>query len=313
MTTSGSIDFSISRDDLIEESLMRLGVLPEGGAPTSDQLTDHSRSLNMLVKAIIARGIQLWAVDKVTLFLEQDKIKYTVGTDHIARTDNVARTTLASSASASASTISVSSATGIANTYAIGIELDDGTMQWTTVNGALSGTTVTLTTALTGAAAAGNNVYAYTAKVNALYIKSVIEVVRRDPNLTDVPISIIDRQAYHFLGSKTQESTVNQIHFQPNLTSSVITTYPESNSSVDTLEMLVKRTLEDFDAAGNTPDFPQEYYELLCWGLCEILSSVYRLPLSERAYYGARFKAAQEDAEGFDREQETSVNMSPGM
>ena len=48
----------------------------------------------------------------------------------------------------------------------IGIELDDGTIQWTTINGAPAGSTVTLTDALTDDVASGNAVYVYTAKTN---------------------------------------------------------------------------------------------------------------------------------------------------
>jgi hypothetical protein len=43
--------------------------------------------------------------------------------------------------------------TGVATTYNIGVQLDDGTFQWTTVNGAPSGSTVTLTAVLTDSAA----------------------------------------------------------------------------------------------------------------------------------------------------------------
>jgi hypothetical protein len=43
--------------------------------------------------------------------------------------------------------------TGVATTYNIGVQLDDGTFQWTTVNGAPSGFTVTLTAVLTDSAA----------------------------------------------------------------------------------------------------------------------------------------------------------------
>ena len=50
MTTSGSSDFSVSRDDIITEALQQLGVIGEGGTPSANQLTDMSRLLNMMIK-----------------------------------------------------------------------------------------------------------------------------------------------------------------------------------------------------------------------------------------------------------------------
>ena len=311
MSTSGSIDFSVSRDDIIEEALMTIGVLPEGGAPTADQLTDHARTLNIMVKAMVGRGINLWAVDKVTLFLEEDKIAYTTGTDHIALTSGVTRTALAAAAASSATTISVDSATGISTGYAVGIELDDGTVQWTTVNGAPSGTTVTLTTALTGAAAIDNVVYVYIAKVNALRIKSILDVTRKTKDLQEIPIEIIARTDYHNLPIKTATGKVNQIQFQPNLASSIISVYNEPDDETETLEMLCKRTLEDFDAAGDTPDFPQEWYEALYLGLAYRLSRKYRLSLGERNTLRDEAGFALIEAEGWDREQGTSIFVRP--
>ena len=311
MSTSGSIDFSVSRDDIIEEALMTIGVLPEGGAPTADQLTDHSRTLNIMVKAMVGRGINLWAVDKVTLFLEEDKVAYTTGTDHIALTSGVTRTALAAAAASSATTISVDSATGISTGYAIGVELDDGTVQWTTVNGAPSGTTVTLTTALTGAAAVDNIVYVYIAKVNALRIKSILDVTRKTKDLQEIPIEIIARTDYHNLPIKTTTGKVNQIQFQPNLAFSIISVYNEPDDETETLEMLCKRTLEDFDAAGDTPDFPQEWYEALYLGLAYRLSRKYRLSLGERNTLRDEAGFALIEAEGWDREQGTSIFVRP--
>ena len=61
MATSGSFDFVVNRDDLIEEALQQCGKLGDHESPTSDQLTSCSRTLNMLIKAWNAEGLKLWA------------------------------------------------------------------------------------------------------------------------------------------------------------------------------------------------------------------------------------------------------------
>lgn len=72
----------------------------------------------------------------------------------IARVD----TTLSVAAVSTDTTITVASATGISSGDNIAVLLDDGTTHFTTVNGAPSGSVVTLTAAMPGAAAIGNDV-----------------------------------------------------------------------------------------------------------------------------------------------------------
>lgn len=67
-------------------------------------------------------------------------------------------TTLSANAASDATSVTVTSATGIVSGNSIGVALDDGTVHWTYVS-SVTGTTVTLGTALYGAAASGNTVY----------------------------------------------------------------------------------------------------------------------------------------------------------
>lgn len=69
-------------------------------------------------------------------------------------------TALSVAAVATNATITLSAVTGIATGDSIAILLDDGTTHFTTVNGAPSGSVVTLTVAMPSAAAIGNNVAA---------------------------------------------------------------------------------------------------------------------------------------------------------
>lgn len=51
MATSGSTDFSVSRDDIIKRALRIIGVLAQGETPTTNQTTEAAVALNGLVKA----------------------------------------------------------------------------------------------------------------------------------------------------------------------------------------------------------------------------------------------------------------------
>jgi hypothetical protein len=80
----------------------------------------------------------------------------------ILRTNSTgAETAMRVAGVATDATIDVDSITGITNGDNIGVELDDGTMHWTTVNGAPSGTVITLTAVLPSATAIDNRVYAH--------------------------------------------------------------------------------------------------------------------------------------------------------
>jgi len=87
MSTSGSIDFIVNRDDIITEALEHMGVLAEGQSPSTEQLTSMSRTLNMMVKAWQADGLNLFTIKKLYVYLEKDKKEYRKAsstTDHIS-------------------------------------------------------------------------------------------------------------------------------------------------------------------------------------------------------------------------------------
>lgn len=71
---------------------------------------------------------------------------------------NGTSTALSANAAASAASITVSSINGFSSGDHIGVALDDATQHQTTINGAPSGSTITLTDALPSAAASGNAV-----------------------------------------------------------------------------------------------------------------------------------------------------------
>ena len=160
MTTSASTNFSVTRDNLISLACQQVGLIGEGETPSANLVTEAALLLNMLVKTRMADGMPLWALKRGYLLPFPKSSSISIG-GSVQAVSTYVTTTLATAAVSGATTISVSSATGIASTYAIGIWQDDNTVLWTTVNGAPSGTTITLTAALTDDAAAGNRVYVY--------------------------------------------------------------------------------------------------------------------------------------------------------
>jgi len=303
MATSGSIDFSVSRDDIITEALEQMGVLAEGQSPSADQLTSMARTLNMMVKAWQGEGLNLFAVQKLYVYLEKDKNEYSIGattTDHVSTEYN--RTTTSAAAAITDTTIEVSSISDMSDGDYIGIKLDDGTMQWTTINGTPSGSTVTLTVGLTDAVTSGVTVFSYTNKANRPMKIANVNVVDSIAN-SHTPVWIYSRQEYVDLPQKDSDGRVNQIYYDPQVGLGKLYVWPETDTVDNYLTLWVQRTLEDFDAASDDADFPQEWYLALSFNLAALSCTKYGVPRDVRRDIQAVAAEAKKLAESFDAEQ----------
>jgi len=306
MATSGSINLSASRDDIITEALEILGVLAEGTTPSAAQLTSCARTLNYMIKAWQADGINLFAVQQVYLFLIKNQSAYSListTTDHY--TASFVETTTSAAALSGASSIVLTSATGISASDKIGV-YQDSTMHWTTVNGAPSGSTVTLTAALTADVASGAVVYAYTSK--AKRPMRVLESVVHDEN--DTPIHVGSREEYFNQSGKGTDGRVNTIYFDPQVASPKLYVWPQTDDERHYLKLYIQRTLEDVDAAADEVDFPQEWYLPLAANLAVLLGPKYGKSLNMLAAISAMADREYQRVSGFDTEA-VSIFLAP--
>ena len=301
MATSGSIDFIVNRDDIITEALEQMGMLAEGQTPSTDQLTSMSRTLNMLVKTWQADGLNLFALQKLYVYLQKDQTEYDIGsgsTDHVS--DEYNRTTTTAAAVATDTTVDLTSVSGLAVSDYIGIKLDNGTMQWTTVS-SIATLTVTLNDALTGAVSSGVTVFYYTSKSNRpMKIKNA--VVTNSPDGNDTPIWVISRQEYVDLPNKSTSGQVNQIYYDPQVGAGILSVWPVTDTVDKYLTLWVQRTLEDFDGATDDADYPQEWYLPLALNLAALSCTKYGVPRVERDYINRMALGYKSLADSFDIE-----------
>lgn len=291
MTTSGSVDHSVTRDNIIDDALMIVGGIDLGGTPSAGQYAHGARQLNNIVKAWQSMGISLWAraTGYVLPFTEANSTTIGPSGGHV--TASYVQTTLSASASDGASTITVTSATGISNNYYIGIEMDDNTMHWTTVNGAPSGTTVTLTATIDDDAASGNYVYVYQTKL-ARPVRVVDSYIHDQESNVDYPLSGSAFSTFTGHGSNETTGVPVQWNYDPQLLNGVYSIYPQFDGGRKLIIITYQRPFQDFDATGDTPDFPQEGYDALVMALAARLAPVYGLPVQDRALLKAEAKEA---------------------
>lgn len=267
MATSGTTSFGSTELQIITDALDDLGVKQSGQALSADDVVLMRRKLNMIVKQWSAQvdfapGLKMWTRRRAYLFLQTDQIGYDLGpTGDECASETYYSTTLAAAASASASTVTLTSVTGVATTMRIGIELASG-MQWTTVNGAPSGSVVTLTTALTGAAALGAQVYVYASK--PLRPFEIVTAVMRNEEGQDSPMDPhLSVEEYEAIPNKSSTGTPSRIYFEAKKTNARVYLDRAPDDLTKVIRMVYLSYIEDNTAQTEDVDFPAEWHRAL--------------------------------------------------
>ena len=220
MTTSGSYDFSVNRDQLITGALRLAGVIAQGETPSALQISDAATTLNMMVKAWMADGMPLWCIRTVTII-----------------------------------------------------------------------------------PVAGQNTYTYnTPKL----LKPIQAWNRQTSSQVDIPMRMISRQEYNILGNKSTTGNPIQLFFNPNLSSTEIKLFPTPDSTAaaqNVIYIVAQVPYQDFDSATDTPDFPQEWYEAIKYGLAVRLAGEYNIDIETRKTLVAEATAIKNEALSFGTEE----------
>lgn len=283
MTTSGISTFNETRDQIITNALTLLGVVAAGETPPSADITLCASLLNQMVKAWGAQGIHLWTEETGTLYLVRGQASYNLpGANAGDGSGTPVETTL--SADGSGSSITVTTTVGMASGDNIGVVLDNGTIFWTTINGTPSSTTVTLTTGLSSAASSGNNVFTYTTALGRPL--SIQAAVYRNAAGFDTSIDIRPRQDYLRITQKTLPGIPNIIYYSPQMSTGVAYLWPAPSDVSGRIVFTYLRTIQDFNASGDTPDFPQEWLECLVFNLAVRAAPAYGINLSSGGIAG---------------------------
>lgn len=278
MATSGSTDFTLNRDAIIAAALRRLRRIDPALDTPAQDVTDCAQALNLMVKEWGVDGVLLWANEEVCLFQQYNTQFYSIGPsgDNCGLLSDSFKTQIATAADSGDSTISVDSDDDIADGDYIGIQLDDGTIQWTTVDGTPSGDDVDLDASLTDDVAVDNYVFSYTTKIARP--TKILEARVRDTDDVDTPLDIVTSRT-QFLSQTDKDSMgrVLEIHYNPDITNGQLYVWPVCGTGdiTDRIIMTVQRVIEDFDASANNFDGPPEALRALIWCLAEEVGPEY--------------------------------------
>lgn len=305
MTTSGVSVFSVTMSSIIYDAFQRAEIISAGVTLDAADYDIAKRDLNKMIKAWQARGLGLWLNQQVVLPLAKGQTSYLLGPtgSNCTALSGFGETTIKTAGLAGAGTIEVDSIAGMSTTQYIGIQLDDGTMQWTTINGAPAGTTVTLTAALTDTVTVGNVVFFYTTKINRPMEIIKGEVRLQDKNGIENPLELISLQEYRAgLSLKSSTGKPSQVAYDPQMINGVFYVWETAVDVSDRILMTVKRPIYDFVNDTDEPDFPIEWADALEKNLAYQIAPKFHVPPQKKAELKVDAKESYDEADWHDRE-----------
>ncbi len=245
MTTSGSYDFTRTRDQIIYRAF-RIATQTEDN-PSPDETVDIAEALEVYVKHLQDLHLHLWTREWVT--------KNLTASSEVTGTDSEVYTCVRSHTSASV-TKPITGANYGSYWYKSG---DTGGV-WVT-------------------ATAYTNVGEFEVAADTLGIQQMF--VRHDDN--DTPVNPLMLEEYLALPSKHETGLPNQYVFHRKLLPQVILD-PIPDATDYIINYLRWRKLEDFDSGSYNPDFPENWIRPLTWALAAEIGPEFGVPLQRQGY-----------------------------
>lgn len=314
MTSSGVATRNPSLNSIVTDAYKRANLIRDEETVSGEAYLTALELLNDIVKSWQAQNIRVWTMEEGILFLQPDQYRYQLGTgstDEYTDAWDYLSTTLSASAAAAATSITVTAATPLATSDRIGIQLDSGAVQWTTV-ASVSTLTVGLNAGLTGAAASGNRVFAYTSRtVRPLKIPRAAAISFGDTP-TEIQVDCLSRAEYMNQPNKTSSGEPSNISYTPKIPLGELFVWPSPSSANTGIRFSFQRPIWDFVSSSDTADFPDE------WQMALKSSLAYHLAVRNQSP-AARIAELKEIASGaamlvasWDRESE-SIIMQPDI
>lgn len=276
ISTSNSFNYSVNATDIITEALETIGVAAAGETIDAGDFASCLKTLNMMAKQWAGNidfspGLKAFSRKHGYVFLQKNQGSYSLGPTGDNASLSYNTTTMRISGVATNTTLEVTSTTGMTAADIIGIELDSGSIQWTTISSITDADTLVIpASGLTGAAAAGKRIFAYTTKIiRPLYIENA---VLRDSSGYDTPMGVMTFEEYENLPAKATDSLPLLYHYANTLTNGTLYLDYEPSDVTYVLRLTFMATAEDYDTAVDDIAFPQEWYLPLSLGLAKLIS-----------------------------------------
>ena len=327
MSTSGTYTFSVSRDDIIREALLNIGKLDVYGQIDPIETTDCARKLNMMVKTWMGRldyapGLKMWTRQRGDLILSASQYQYNLGPTGdnwcggVAAVPGVTYASDQLSTGANGAAVTLFTGVGSTSNFTSGdycvVQLDTGDIFSTTITGVNAGAgSITIAAGLPSSASAGNYVYNYTTKGQRPL--EIVTAILVDNTQNSVPLDYMTLQTYEALPTKTSSAYTSDqtaIYYEaqignngPSGANGVL--YIDCGGASDVtkqIHIVYLRPVQDFNNPLDNPEYPQEWYSALCWGLSKQIAPMFNAP------WGPVMEECYQEAVTFARHSNTEVS-----
>jgi len=298
MATSGSVDFTSTRDEIIIDALTLCRAIDPEEPVGAFQIEQSARFLNRMIKTFQARGLALWMESEAILFIDKGTRIYTFPNANATDPETYNDTKTALAALTGVTAVDVDNIGNTAINDIISIMLDTGVRQWTTVV-SVAGVTVTITDALLADVAIGQEVITFAKKINKpLKLLSARRTIKK----IDSPLEIVSREEYVDLPNKESIGLINEVYYKPLRSTGELYVWPTGSGSDDRLSFSYQRLIEDFDLTGDNPDLPVEWHEMLVANLAHRIAPSFGVPPDVFAMVKEQAQMTYAIVDGFDNE-----------
>jgi hypothetical protein len=300
--------------DIVNAALRLIGEIDANQSVDASDTQDTLQALNYMVKGWQNQGLHLWTKTEGVLFLDKGKTDYLLGPsgDEATNNDDLITTALSIAGVTTDTTINIDS-TGTVIGDKIGIRLDDGTRQWTTILTIPDGLSVTIPApGLTGAAAIGNSVFTYT---NQLDRPVRLLQLRRDKignSEEEIEAEQWSREEYFAQPDKTSQGTINNWYYSPQLVDGRVYLWQTANDVDQVARFTYERPIDITLDTSEDPDFPSEWFRTLKYNLAADIGYEYKVPQDRLDRITLKAAEFLEDSLGFDFEPD-SMSMQPDV
>lgn len=285
MATSGTYTYSVTFTDILTEALESIGVLAAGATIVSADETSCIRTFNMMVKQWsgnfdFAPGLKAFSRKHGYVFLQKNQGSYNLGPTGDNASLAYVSTTMRTNGAAAATSLGVTSTTGMTAADKIGIQLDSGTIYWTTISSITDATNLVIPApGLTSAAAIGKRIFTYTTKLmRPLYIENA---VLRDTSSNDSPLYPMTTKYYENLPVKGADALPTYYKYDNTITNGILYFDVEPSDVTYVARLTFMAPAENYDLSTNDIAFPQEWYSPLALGLAKLIAPKFEQPWTD--------------------------------
>ena len=273
----------------VEKALRTLRVLDRNQPLQADDRNDAIDALNQTTNYISTKYNHLWLEDLCIVLCKANQPSYDIGVggQYVVRQSDLKTVTTTVGALVGATSLTLSSAAGIASGDTIAVLLDNQTSFFTTVNGAPVGNVVTLSDALIESVASGNTVYSFAEEAprplrirNAQYADAF--------NNSEIPIQSFSRDTYFDQPVKQTSGSVSNWYYDPQLSTGKLYLWPVPYADKNVVRFTAQRpfriTVNNIDSI----DFPDEWFLCIVFMTAAVMMDEYGVPADRQQLIQAK-------------------------